>query len=156
MKVLSASGFRAAAGLAAAGAVVLVFTASKCVEQTTFPTYIAEICTDKIDNDGDGKIDCEDSDCDAACSVSITLDALPGIFTTDTLILTGHQTNATSVAVTSITPSGTPVTATITNDTWKAIIPGLVQRTLYTVTIVGRNGDRADTLLPLPTFTRGN
>jgi hypothetical protein len=154
MKVLSAPGFRAAAGLAAAGACVLVFTASKCEQETIFPSYVAENCTDKADNDGDGKIDCEDSDCIPACAVSVTLDALPGTFATDTLILTGHQTNATSVAVASITPNGTPVAAVITSDTWKATIPGLTQKIAYTVTIVGKNGELADTVVA--TFTRGN
>ncbi|MBW8889020.1 MAG: hypothetical protein JF616_14800 [Fibrobacteres bacterium] len=154
MKVLSVSGLRAAAGLAAAGAVILVFTASKCVQDTTFTNYVPEICTDKIDNDGDGLIDCADTDCDPACAVSISLDALPGTFTTDTLVLTGIQRNATSVAVVSITPSGTPVSAVITNDTWKATIPGLVQKTTYNMTVVGSNGNRADTLHPV--FIRGN
>jgi hypothetical protein len=154
MKILSVSGLRAAAGLAAAGAIILVFTASKCEQDTTFTNFVPENCTDKIDNDGDGQIDCADSDCALACAVSISLDALPGIFTTDTLVLTGTQTNATSVAVVSISPAGTPVSATITNDTWKATIPGLIQKTTYTMTVVGSNGDRGDTLHA--SFTRGN
>lgn len=156
MKIHFVSGLRAAACLAAASAVILVFTASKCVQDTTFTNYVPENCTDKLDNDGDGLIDCADNDCDPSCAVTITLDALPGNFSSDTLVLTGHQTNATSVAVVSVTPAGTPVAAVITNDTWKATVPGLIQPTTYTLTIVGSNGDRADTLMPRPTFTRGN
>jgi hypothetical protein len=155
MKVHPRVGIRAAAVLAAAGALVLVLTASKCEEQTTFPAYVQEICNDKIDNDGDGKIDCADSDCDPSCAVSISIDALPGIITTDSLTLTGHQTNATSVAVASVSPTGTPATATITGETWSVKISNLNQKNVpYTVTVVGTNGDRADTARA--NFSRGD
>jgi len=156
MKVFSASGFRAAAGLAAAGAFIFVFTASKCQNETIFPPYVAEICNDNIDNNGDGKIDCADPTCDgsAACTVSISIDVLPGIITTDSLKLSGHQTNATSIAVVSVTPAGTPAQATITGDTWTAELSNLNQNTLYTVTVVGSKGELKDTAQT--TFTRAN
>jgi len=154
MKVLIDPRFRATTGLAAAGALVLVLTASKCEEKTIFPPYVAEICTDKIDNDGDGLVDCADSDCDLSCTVSISLDALPATFATDSLILTGHQINATSVAVVSIVPAGAPAAAVITGDAWKVALTGLIQKTAYTVTVVGSNGDRADTVRAV--FTRGD
>jgi hypothetical protein len=157
MQVRPQVGIRAAAGLAAAGALVLVLTASKCEEQTTFPAYVQEICTDHIDNNGDGKIDCADPTCSGtpACVVSVSIDALPGIIPADTLTLTGHQTNATAVAVASISPAGIPAAATITGDTWSAKISNLNQKNVtYTVTVVGTNGDRADTARA--TFSRGD
>lgn len=154
MKALSRPGIRAATGLAAAGAFILLFTASKCEEKTIFPPYVAEVCNDKIDNDGDGQTDCADSDCDLSCAVSVSIDVLPGTITTDTLALTGHQTNASSVAVLSVVPAGTPAAAVITGDTWKATLTGLSQRLTYTVTVAASNGDHADTATA--TFTRGN
>jgi hypothetical protein len=154
MKLLIHPRFRAATFLAAASALVLVLTASKCEEKTIFPPYVAEICADKIDNDGDGLVDCADSDCDLSCTVSISLDVLPGTFTPDSLVLTGHQTNATSVAVVSIVPAGAPAAAVITGDNWKATLTGLIQKAAYTVTVVGSNGDRADTVRAV--FTRGD
>lgn len=154
MQVLSKPALRTAAYLAAAGALVL--TASKCEEQTTFPAFVAEICNDNIDNNGDGKIDCADPTCvgSAACTVSLSIDVLPGIITKDTLVLTGHQTNASSVAVVSLTPVGIPGTATVTGDTWSATLTNLTQRTTYTVTVVGSKGDLRDTVHT--SFTRGD
>jgi hypothetical protein len=154
MQVLKQSGVRLAASLAAAGALILVFTASKCQEETIFVPYVAEICNDNIDNDGDTQIDCADTDCDLACAVSVSIDAFPGIIASDTLELKGRQANATSVAVVAISPAGTPAAAVVTADTWTAKITGLIQKTTYTVTVVGSNGKRADTTHA--TFTRGD
>jgi hypothetical protein len=156
MQVLSKPVFRASASLAAAGALVLVLTASKCGEETTFPAFVAEICSDNIDNNSDGKIDCADPSCGgtAACTVSLSFDVLPGVITKDTLVLTGHQTNATSVAVLSVTPAGNSSPATITGETWSATLTNLTQRTTYTVTVVGSKGELRDTVHT--TFIRGD
>ena len=156
MQVPSKPSLRIAAGLAAAGALVLTLTASKCEENTTFPGFVAEICNDNIDNNSDGKIDCADPTCSgsAACTVSLSIDVLPGVITKDTLVLTGHQTNASSVAVVSVTPAGTPAAATITGDTWSAMLTNLTQRTTYTVIVVGSKGELRDTAQT--TFVRGD
>lgn len=156
MQVLSKTGFRAAASLAAAGALVLVLTASKCEEETTFPAYIAEICTDNIDNNNDGKIDCLDPSCSgtAACTVTLSFDVLPGVITKDTLVLTGHQTNATAVAVLSVSPVGIASPATISGDAWSATLTNLTQNGTYTVSVVGSKGELRDTINT--TFVRGN
>ena len=145
---------RIAAWMAAAGAAVLVLTASKCEEATTFPSFTKEICADQADNDGDGKIDCADSDCDSSCAVSITIDQLPGVVPADSLELKGHHTRATSIAVISLTPAGNYGTAVITGDTWMVRLSQLGQTTAYTVRVVASNGTRADTAEAH--FTRGN
>jgi len=156
MQVLSKPVLRASASLAAAGALVLVLTASKCEEETIFPGYTPEICTDNLDNNNDGKIDCADPSCGgtAACTVTLSFDVLPGIITKDTLVLTGHQTNATAVAVLSVIPAGTAAPGTITGDAWSAMLTNLSQKGNYTVTVVGSKGELRDTIST--TFIRGD
>lgn len=151
------TGPRLAAGLAAAVALYFALTASKCEQTTEFVPFVAEQadkCLDKIDNDADGKIDCDDADCDAVCAVTVTIDALPPIITSDTLPIAGQQRNATSVTVISVTPQGSGSTPVVSGDTWKSTLTNLSQKGNYTVTVVGSNGDRRDTATA--NFTRGN
>lgn len=155
MKSIPASGFRAAAWTAAAGSLCLVLTASKCEQHTTFPGYVAEICNDKIDNDEDGKTDCEDSDCAADCAVHVTINPIASPIATDTLTLTGHQTHATSIAI-NLAPSGLPGTVTLdpASDNWSAKLTNLSQNAVYNITAIASNGDIRDTATA--SFTRGN
>lgn len=139
---------------AAAGALVLVLTASKCEQTTAIIPYVKEICTDQIDNDEDGKTDCADSECDLDCAVSVSIDPIPVRISTDTLDIKGHHVHATAVTVVSLSPSGTPGTATVSGDAWTARLTNLSQSANYTVTVVASNGDRKDTAVA--TFTRGN
>jgi hypothetical protein len=151
------TGPRLAAGLAAAGALYFALTASKCEQTTEFVPFVAEQadkCLDKIDNDADGKIDCDDPDCDAVCAVTVTIDALPPVITTDSLSITGQQHNASSVSVISVTPQGSGSAPALSGETWKSTLTNLSQPGDYTVTVVGSNGDRRDTAKA--TFTRGN
>jgi hypothetical protein len=127
---------RALLTLAGGTAALLSLTAYTCSSTTEFPPYVAEICTDNQDNDADGKTDCADSDCDNACTVTLTIAAVPALLNQDSLTLTGTVSNATAVAV-SISPSGTVQNAgqaTVTGANWSAKITNLAQRTVYTVT----------------------
>lgn len=154
MQVLSKSVLRIVASLAAAGAVAV--TVSKCKETTTFPAYVAENCSDNIDNNNDGKIDCADPSCagTAACTVVLDFDVIPSVITKDTLVLTGHQTNATAVAVLSVSPVGIASPATISGETWSATLTSLTQIGNYTVSVVASKGALRDTVKT--TFVRGN
>jgi len=44
-------------------AVVIVLGTGGCLEEEEEPAPDTEICSDAIDNDGDGMVDCDDSDC---------------------------------------------------------------------------------------------
>jgi hypothetical protein len=152
------SGPRLAAYMAAAGAMYFALTASKCRQSTEFVQFIAETgadkCLDKLDNDSDGKIDCDDSDCDAVCAVEVTIDAVPPVINVDTLVLSGQQHNASSVTILSVLPSGKGSAPVLSGETWTSHLSELSARTGYTVTVVGSNGNRRDTASI--TFTRGN
>jgi hypothetical protein len=158
----SPTAFRLAAALAAAGAAYFALTASKCQQSTEFVPFVAEQadkCLDKIDNDADGKIDCDDPDCNTICAVQVNIDAIPSVISADTLTITGTQHNATSVSVISVSPQGGGTQGTgsapvLTGETWRSTLSNLGERVLYTVTVVGSNGNRRDTATA--TFTRGN
>ena len=81
--------------LAGGTAVLFALTAYKCQSTTEFPAFVPEICTDDQDNDSDGKKDCEDSDCDLVCSVSLTINAVSPTLNVDSLTLSGTVSNAT-------------------------------------------------------------
>jgi hypothetical protein len=85
---------------AGAGALLAL---SNCEQATTFTPFLKEICADRNDNDADGKVDCEDSDCSAECSVEITV-VTPLPTSVDSLALAGTSRNAVSVSVL-VTPS---------------------------------------------------
>lgn len=152
------SGPRLAACVAAAGALYLALTASKCEQSAEFVDYVAETgadkCLDKLDNDTDGKIDCEDSDCDAVCAVEVTIAAVPAVLTQDTLLLTGQQHNAASITLISLLPNGKGTPPVLSGETWSSRLSELSTRTTYTVTVVATNGNRTDTART--TFVRGN
>ena len=59
--------------------------------------FVKEICTDTLDNDTDGKSDCQDSDCDVECEVHVKSIRSPP-FGTDTVNVSGTHTKATGIA----------------------------------------------------------
>lgn len=143
--------------LAGGTAVLFALTAYKCQSTTDFPAFVPEICTDDLDNDSDGKKDCQDSDCDLACTVTLTINAVSPTLNVDSLTLTGSVINATGVAI-SVNPSAIVQNsgqATVTGTTWLARISGLTATGNYTVTAraVGQ-GDRSDTAVVV--FERKN
>jgi hypothetical protein len=151
------TGPRLAAGLAAAGALYFALTASKCEQTTELVPFVAEQgdkCLDKIDNDADAKIDCDDTDCDAICAVSVIIDPLPAVISTDTLRISGQQHNASAISIISVTPQGNGSAPAISGETWTSLLSDLGQKGSYSVTVVGSNGGRRDTATA--TFTRGN
>jgi hypothetical protein len=134
--------------LAGGTAVLFALTAYKCQTTTDFPAFVPEICTDKQDNDSDGKIDCLDSDCELACTVSLTINSVSPTITVDSLTLSGTVINATGVAV-SISPDGDVANsgqATVTGDAWQIRITGISDVGIYTITAKATGqSDRGDT-----------
>ncbi|MDQ3002739.1 MAG: hypothetical protein M3Y08_15935 [Fibrobacterota bacterium] len=137
---------RTLATIAGAAAILTVLTASKCEQTTKIVPFVAENCTDILDNDEDGRADCRDSDCNNVCEVEITIGATPATLTSDSLTIEGSHVNASSIAVT-ITPNGTsPGNATFTGATWEARFIGLSLRATYVVTaIASDDSGRKDT-----------
>ncbi|MEO7424522.1 MAG: hypothetical protein ABI036_04995 [Fibrobacteria bacterium] len=138
-----------------AGACALAFAlcASKCVHTTEIVPYIQEICDDDIDNDTDGDKDCQDSDCDAACAVSVLINPISTI-TGDSLTVTGTHLHATGIAL-SIFPVGTAGSVTLTENTWTGHLALLSDRTTYTLTAIAADAQgRKDTASVQ--FVRGN
>lgn len=86
----------------AVGAVALL-SLSNCEQTTTFVPFIKEICGDKTDNDSDGKLDCDDSDCQVECSVDITISPTSPT-SEDSLQISGSSRNAQSISIL-VTPS---------------------------------------------------
>jgi hypothetical protein len=137
--------------LAAAGAAVLTLTASDCQTKTAFEEFVPEICTDNTDNDGDRLIDCKDSDCSGECKVTVNIDDFSKPIKADSLLLTGTQTNASTVVV-NIAPQGVGGTATLETGIWKRTLTGMSKDTTYTLTVIAANGDFKDTAIT--TFER--
>ena len=141
--------------LSGAAAVLFALSASKCESVTDFPPFVAEICTDKVDNDSDGHADCADSDCDIACTVAVTINPLSPSITVDTMNIAGTVTNATAVSVT-VTPSGSVANsgqAVVTGSNWTATLIQLSAQRTYTVKAVAADANnRADTAIA--TFER--
>lgn len=140
MKAKPSLGSRLTFGLAAAAAAIFALTASECQTDTNFTQHASElICDDKVDNDEDGSADCLDSDCSNACVVSVGINVFPKPVTKDSLVLTGTQSNATSVVV-SILPSGTVGSVVLGPGSWTANVTNLSALTTYTITATSSNG----------------
>ncbi len=130
--------------LAGASALAFALTASKCETDTVIVPYVQEICNDKIDNDGDGLIDCQDSDCDVECKVQVNINPISPI-STDSLTVTGTHFNATGIAL-SILPSGSAGAAVISGNSWTAHLTLLSDKTTYTLTAIASDAQgRLDT-----------
>ncbi|MDB5050519.1 MAG: hypothetical protein JWO30_3590 [Fibrobacteres bacterium] len=140
----------------ATGAAALVFAlgASKCEQTTTIVPYVAEICNDNLDNDTDGKTDCQDSDCDTQCEVHVQINPIPPTITADTLKVTGTNFKATGIAL-QLLPTGTAGAVTITGETWSAVLTNLGTRGQYTLTAIASDAQsRQDTAVAV--FERTN
>lgn len=141
--------------LAGAAAILFALSASKCETTTDFPPFVAEICTDKIDNDSDSHADCADSDCDLVCTVNVTINPLSPSITADTMNIAGTVTNATAVAVT-VSPSGSVANsgqAVVNGSNWTATLIQLSDKRVYTIKAVAADANnRADTAIA--TFER--
>lgn len=134
---------RLLSALALTGAAAFVLTAAKCENRTTFPEFLPEMCTDKLDNDEDGKVDCKDTDCADECRVTVTINEFAKPVKVDTLEVSGNQTNAASVVV-NLTAPGVGGTATVEAGTWKRSLV-ITTDTTYTLTVIATNGDIKDT-----------
>jgi hypothetical protein len=120
------------AGLSVVGA---VFLGSDCSHDFSFtPPVNREICTDGIDNDGNGRIDCRDSECLAQCRPEITIDPLPATVAADSVALAGTCLRAASIAVSS-DPSGLGGQAQISGARWSFLLRNL-ENGDHTVTAV--------------------
>jgi hypothetical protein len=130
--------------LAGALGLVFVLTASKCESTTEFPGYKPEICSDNIDNDEDRLTDCLDPDCKGSCAAIVTIDSIASPTSTDTIKVTGSQTNAISVTV-SVTPSGVGGLATPHGGkwegqgTWEVKLTQIINPGVYTVTAMAKD-----------------
>lgn len=142
-------------GLAGVGALALF--ATRCETSTEFPAYVPEICTDNIDNNGDGLIDCADPECagNSACVLDLVITAPPATIAVDTLQLTGTVQNTSGPVTVAVRPSGLVDTPVMTGDSWSVVLRDLSARQAYTVTVIatGKQGQH-DTASA--TFTRGN
>ncbi len=140
----------------AALAALCCLTASQCQSTVDFPPYVAEICTDKIDNNGDGLIDCKDPTCvtKPSCALKVVINAVPATISQDTLVVSGVQQNATAIAV-DVTLPGVAGTAAITADTWVCKLSTLTAKSTYTVRAIASDAEgNRDTATA--TFQRGN
>lgn len=110
-----------------------VLSAAKCTTETVFVDFVKEICTDGVDNDGDGKSDCDDADCASECAVEVTLSA-PAFTGTDSLRLGGTHRNATSIAISLTSGGGQGGNATLAGESWSYLITGITGAGSHTVT----------------------
>jgi hypothetical protein len=140
--------------LTVAGTLATILTLSNCESTTDFPPAVNEICTDNIDNDGDGLTDCKDSECDKTCGVQVTVTPVSDKVTEDTLSISGTHVNAQSISIT-IAPSGIASAATINGNTWTAKLSQLVNRESYTATIVAKDAQNGTNTVTL-SFDRQN
>lgn len=127
---------RIPAALAGAAALLFILSAAKCQSETTFPAYVDENCTDKVDNDEDGKADCLDNDCKDECAVRIAI--IPPVMpiAADTLTISGTHFNAASIRA-SLMPGNVLKTGDPQTDgTWKIQVADLVVDVEYTLTVV--------------------
>lgn len=130
---------------------LLALMAAKCEQVTEFPPYVQETCSDKADNDDDGKIDCDDSDCKLECAVKVVM-FTPSNTSSDSVTVSGTHTNASSVSLT-VSPSGNGGSATLSGGSWSFSIKNLSQTGLHTVTATATSADGLkDTAVA--TFTR--
>lgn len=140
---------------AAGAALIFALSASKCQTDTIIVPYVAEICNDNIDNDGDGQIDCLDSDCDAQCQVHVNINPILPTLPVDSLTVTGTHFKATGITV-SVLPSGSGGgPAAVSGDIWSIHLTNLSALGVYTVTAVASDAQgRQDTATA--TFERKN
>ncbi len=127
--------------LAGAFALAFVIAATECHTNTDFPPFVKEICTDNIDNDGDGLTDCKDSDCALECKTHVTLSPITTPITADSIAISGTQTHAASIAIT-VTSPGVASQPVISGSTWQANLTRLTDNIIYTVVVVATDSNR--------------
>lgn len=104
-------------GLLGAGALLLTLTASECQQDIHFTQALKETCSDGIDNDHNGKVDCADSECLIVCTLDLAV-FTPVQTSADTQTISGTHRRAASIAVNikpDISASGK---ATLEGSTW--------------------------------------
>ncbi len=115
---------RLCTGLLGAGALLLTLTASKCKQDVVFVDAQKEICTDGIDNDQNGKIDCADSECLNVCTLDLAV--FPTVQTSvDTQTISGTHRRAASIAVNTKPDISASGKATLTGSTWTFLVTRL-------------------------------
>lgn len=121
------------AALLTGGALFSSLLLSGCEYETKFVDFVPEICNDKVDNDEDTRIDCDDTDCDAQCRVEVVV-LPPGNTTADTLRVSGTHLNAASVTI-QVTPDGAGGNARLdSSGAWDFLITSISSTTLHTIT----------------------
>jgi hypothetical protein len=129
--------FPAAMGLALMGA--------KCEQEISFPETHPEICSNQLDDDEDGKVDCSDSDCREACRPSVTLDPPFSPTYSDSQTLSGTQSHVRLISVSTVPPLEISNSVTLTANGWKVLLQGMEVGT-YALTIIGTDSlDSRDT-----------
>jgi len=133
-----------------AGAFALLFivSASECHNQTEFVPFVAENCSDNIDNDNDGLIDCKDSDCAKECKIHVTIDSIVSPNKNDSIAISGTQFHATHITI-SLSPTAVAGLPIITGNKWQCQLSKLTNLATYTVMAIGtdplNNADTART-----------
>lgn len=122
--------------LAGAFALLFIIAASECQNETEFVPFVAENCTDNIDNDNDGLIDCKDSDCAKDCKIHVTIDSIMSPIKIDSLAISGTQFRAThiNISVSPIAVAGLPI---IRGSKWQCQLTKLTVPATYTVMVIG-------------------
>lgn len=125
--------------------ILFALVAAQCDSNLEFPPYVQEICTDNIDNDEDGKTDCDDSDCSVVCGVKVEVFTPPDVGADSSVKLTGTHENASTISV-SVTPNGTGGAATITGASWEFTVRNISTPGIHTATILATSAKgRTDT-----------
>lgn len=132
--------------IAGAFALAFVISASDCHTNTEIVPYVKEICTDNIDNDGDGLTDCKDSDCALECKVQLTLTPIPATVNTDSILISGTHSHAASIAVTVTTP-GIASQPVLSGSTWQASLTRMTDNITYSVVVIATDSNsQSDTV----------
>lgn len=121
--------------ISGAFALVFIISASECQNETIFVPFAKELCTDKIDNDGNGLIDCDDSECARECKVKVSINPISSPITIDSLAISGTQFRASAMTV-SVEP-GYANTAIRSGNTWQTLLTKLTILGDYTVRVIG-------------------
>lgn len=105
-------------------ALVFILAAAECTQETTFIDAQEEICGDGTDNDGDGRIDCKDSECELQCRLELTVN--PTLTTShDTQTVSGTHRNANRIVIEVQPSNSNGGTATLAANTWSFKVVGL-------------------------------
>ena len=91
--------------------------------------YIKEICSDNVDNDNDGLIDCQDNECSEECFVKINITQFPrDLVLPDSVQIFGTYENAKKVEVINATTGSTAI-ADLNRGEWQVMLRNLASGT---------------------------